>query len=187
MNTRHLLQAVVFASAMFAAAQSQSSAAKPAVPALPPLPTDANLYVRQVIQHELDEQEHDHRLWRFRIHKEGRNKKDDTPYSYDRDVIQTSEGEVSRPVLWNGQPVPLRPEYEKRMRQHFADQADRTKHVKREKTDEDKVRKLFGAAPDAFNFQYEGEEEGLVRLRFAPKPHYDAPTRELRIFRSLSG
>jgi hypothetical protein len=174
----------MFASAMLAAAQNQAPATSPALPALP---NNANEYVRQVIEHELDEQEHDHTLWRYYIHREGRNKKDQTPYSYDREVIQTNEGEISRPVLWNGQPVPLSPEYDKHMRQWLKDQAERAKHQKREKADEEKVRKLLGAGPDAFNFQYDGEEDGLVRLRFTPKPHYDAPTRELRIFRSLSG
>src|SRR5262249_34870244 len=143
--------------------------------------------VRQVIQHELDEQDHDHTLWRYHMHREGRNRKDNTPYSYDREGIQTNEGEVSRPVLWNGEPVTLQPEDHRRMRPFLKDQSERAKHQEREKADEDKVRKLLGAGPDAFNFQYDGEEDGLVRLRFTPRPHYDAPTRELRIFRSLSG
>src|SRR5262249_5624257 len=76
---------------------------------------------------------------------------------------------------------------DKHMRQWLKDHADRAKHQKREKADEEKVRKLLGAGPDAFNFKYDGEEDGLVRLKFTPKPHYEAPTRELRIFHSLSG
>ena len=46
---------------------------------------------------------------------------------------------------------------------------------------------MFKAIPDAFIFKYDGEENGQVRLAFFPNPHYDAPNRELQVFRSLSG
>ena len=46
---------------------------------------------------------------------------------------------------------------------------------------------MFKAIPDAFIFKYDGIENGLVRLTFFPNPNYDPPTRDLRVFRSLSG
>ena len=46
---------------------------------------------------------------------------------------------------------------------------------------------MFKAIPDAFIFKYEGVENGQVRLSFFPNPHYNAPTRELQVFRSMSG
>ena len=46
---------------------------------------------------------------------------------------------------------------------------------------------MFNAIPEAFIFKYEGAENGEVRLSFFPNPRYNAPTRELQVFRSLSG
>src|SRR5262249_45462146 len=67
------------------------------------------------------------------------------------------------------------------------DPSERAKRAKREKDDEDKLTQMFKALPDAFIFKYEGEENGQVRLSFFPNPHYNAPTRELQVFRSMSG
>jgi hypothetical protein len=46
---------------------------------------------------------------------------------------------------------------------------------------------MLKAIPDAFIFKYQGAENGQVSLTFFPNPHYDAPTRELQVFRSMSG
>src|SRR5215472_13229744 len=142
MNPRYLLQALVFSYAMLAAAAAQNQVSVPhsaagsqnqapaptqTAPALPPLPQDANQYVRQAIQHELAEQDRDHTHWRYHIHRE------DKKYSYDRDVIETREGEISRTLLWNGQPLTpeLRQKDDERMRQLLNDPAALAKHVKR--------------------------------------------------------
>ncbi len=168
-----------------AAAQNKPPAATtgPLEPAPTPLPQDANQYVHQAIQHELAEQDRDHTLWRYHLHRE------DKKYSYDRDVIETRQGEISRTVLSNGQPLTpeLRQKDDERMRQLLTDPAALAKHVKRGKDDDEKGHKMLGAVSDAFNFQYDGEEEGLVRLKFTPNPHYDAPNRELQVFHSLAG
>ncbi len=65
--------------------------------------------------------------------------------------------------------------------------SERAKRDKRAKEDEDKGVQMFKAIPDAFIFKYEGAENGQVRLSFFPNPHYNAPTRELQVFRSMSG
>ena len=73
------------------------------------------------------------------------------------------------------------------MKKLVEDPGERAKRAKREKDDEDKLMMMFKAIPDAFNFKYDGEENGQVRLAFSPNPHYDAPTRELQVFKSLAG
>lgn len=175
----------MFSCAILAAAtaQNQAPAPKPVTPTLPTLPPDANQYVRQAIQHELAEQDRDHTLWRYHVHRE------DKKNNYDRDVIETKYGEISRTLLWNGQPLTpeLRQKDDERMRQLLTDPAALAKHVKREKDDDEKARKMLDAVSDAFNFQYDGEEEGLVRLKFSPNPHYDPPNRELQVFHALAG
>ncbi len=187
MNLRHFFQTVIVSFAMLAVAAAQNkppaATAGALEPAPTPLPQDANQYVHQAIQHELAEQDRDHTLWRYHLHRE------DKKYNYDRDVIETRQGEISRTVLWNGQPLTpeLRQKDDGRMRQLLTDPGALAKHVKREKDDDEKAHKMLGAVSDAFNFQYDGEEEGLVRLKFTPNPHYDAPNRELQVFHSLGG
>ena len=150
---------------------------------LPPLPKDANQFVKDAIKHQQEADATDHTHWRYHIHRE------DEKGSQDRDVIDTKDGQIARTLLINGQP--LTPEQrsadELRMKKLVDDPSERAKRDKRAKEDEEKGMQMFKAIPDAFVFKYEGAENGQVRLSFFPNPHYDAPTRELQVFRSMSG
>jgi hypothetical protein len=186
MNPRTLLQAVVFLCATTVAIVPQSPA--PASHETPPLakaslPQDANQYIRQAILHEIAEEDRDQSHWRYRFHR------DDDRNNYDRDVIETKEGQLARTLLFAGRPLTAEQlqQDEDRMRKLVSDPEERAKRIKREKDDTEKARRLLKAIPDAFTFKYDGEEEGMVRLSFVPAPHYSAPTRELQVFRVLSG
>ena len=170
---------LVFAMAGFVPASSQS----PAQDTQPPLPQDATQYVRETIKHQMEADAADHTHWRYHIHKE------DDRGSQDRDVIDTKEGQIARTLLINGKPLTAeqRSADELRMKKLVEDPGERAKRDKRAKEDEDKGVQMFKAIPDAFIFKYEGAEEGQVRLSFFPNPHYNAPTRELQVFRSMSG
>src|SRR6478672_13296500 len=150
---------------------------------LPPLPKDANQLVKDVIKHQLEADAADHTHWRYHIHRE------DEKGSQDRDVIDTKDGQLARTLLINGQP--LTPEQraadEARMKKLVDDPGERAKRDKRAKEDEQKGVQMFNAIPEAFIFKYEGAENGQVRLSFFPNPHYNAPNRELQVFRSMSG
>ncbi len=174
--------AVIICSANLMFALQQSGAVGPESP-LPPLPSDANQYLREVVRHELAADETDHTHWRYRIHRE------DDRGSQDRDVIDTKDGQLARTLLINGKPLTpdQRAADEARMKKLVEDPAERAKREKRAKDDSDKLTMMFKAIPDAFIFKYDGEENGQVRLSFFPNPHYDAPNRELQVFRALSG
>jgi hypothetical protein len=150
---------------------------------LPPLPQDANQLVKDAIKHQLEADAADHTHWRYRIHRE------DEKGSQDRDVIDTKDGQIARTLLIDGKP--LTPEQrsadELRMKKLVEDPSERAKRDKRAKEDEDKLVQMLKAIPDAFIFKYEGAENGQVRLSFFPNPHYNAPNRELQVFRSMSG
>jgi hypothetical protein len=151
--------------------------------ALPPLPQDANEYVSQAIEHELAAQAADHVHWRYHYHRE------DEKNNTDRDVIETSEGSLARVLLLWGKPLTAeqRQQDEERMRKQVNDAAERARIAKRNKEDDEKVGKMLRAIPKALTFTYAGEENGLVKLDFVPNPHYDPPTMEQKIFRSLTG
>ena len=150
---------------------------------LPPLPKDANQLVRDAIKHQIEADAADHTHWRYHIHRE------DEKGSQDRDVIDTKDGQIARTLLINGQPLTpdQRTADEERMKKLVNDPSERAKRDKRAKDDEDKVAQMFKSIPDAFIFKYEGAENGQIRLSFFPNPHYSAPTRELQVFRSMSG
>src|SRR6478609_11740538 len=173
--------AMYLCSASLALALAQSHT--PASETQPSLPQDATQYARDIIQHQLQAEAADHTHWRYRIHRE------DEKGSQDRDVIDTKEGQIARTLLINGQPLTAdqRAADEARMKKLVEDAGERAKRDKRAKDDEEKGTQMLEAIPDAFIFKYEGAENGQVRLSFFPNPHYIAPTRELQVFRSLSG
>ncbi|HEX2327239.1 MAG TPA: hypothetical protein VHN74_00835 [Candidatus Angelobacter sp.] len=153
------------------------------VPPRPDLPKDATSYIRDIIKNEIDSDAKDHTLWRYRFHRE------DEKNNYDRDVVETREGQLARTLLIAGKPLTQdeRRKDEERMQKLVNSEEERAKRTKREKEDTDKAVQMLKAIPDAFVFKYAGEEAGLIRLSFFPNPHYDAPTRELQVFKSLSG
>jgi hypothetical protein len=165
---------------MFALQQGRAAGTESS---LAPLPPDANQYLKEIVKHELAADANDHSHWRYRIHRE------DDKGSQDRDVIETKDGQLARTLLINGKP--LTPEQrtadEARMKKLVDDASERAKREKRAKDDSDKLTMMFKAIPDAFIFKYEGEENGLVRLSFSPNPQYEAPNRELQVFRALTG
>jgi hypothetical protein len=183
MSSHRLLSfLLVLYSAIMVLAQPQGQGSvKEGLPA--PLPQDANEYVRAVVKHAMEADGADHSYWRYRIHRE------DERGSQDRDVIDTKDGQIARTLLINGLPLTAEQHAadEARMRKLVEDPAERAKRTKRAKDDEDKATQMFKAIPDAFIFKYDGEENGQVRLTFFPNPHYDAPNREMQVFRSLSG
>lgn len=168
----------LFSSAIFAAAQGSGTP-----DSLPQLPQDPGIYVRASIKHELACQDNDHSHWRYRFHRE------DEKYNYDRDVIDARDGEIARTILLNGLPLNAddRQRDEDRMKKLVDDPETRAKRDKRMKDDDAKARQMLQAIPDAFIFKYDGEENGMVRLTFTPNPHYVPPTRELQVFRAMTG
>src|SRR3981081_3761495 len=151
--------------------------------ALPPLPKDANQYVKDTIQYQIEAEADDHTRGRSHIHRE------DDKGAQDRDVIDTKDGQLARTLLINGQPLTAeqRAADEARMKKLVEDPSERAKRTKRAKDDEEKGLQMLKAIPDAFIFKYEGAENGQLILSFFPNPHYNAPTRELQVFRSMSG
>lgn len=187
-QSRHPASAQTHPSALSAQNQKPGTAtpeehAAPAKPQTPPLPTDATQFVREVIHHELEVEAQDHSHWRYRAHRE------DEKSNVDKDVIETRDGELTRTLLLWGRPLTAdeRQKDQERMQKLVSDPGERAKRARREKEDSDKGHEMFKAIPDAFIFKYDGIETGLVRLAFFPNPNYDAPTRELRVFRALSG
>jgi len=183
-----LLTAIVFLGGVSTLTFAQNPSAPreaqpPASAQLAGLPANPNDYVRKAIAHELEEQDHDHTLWRYHLHRE------DEKNNVDRDVIETHEGQLSRTLLLWGKPLSAaeRENDQARMQRQVNDPEERARHAKREKEDGAKARQMLQLIPEAFFFNYDGEGNGVVRLSFVPNPHFDPPNFESKVYRSLKG
>ena len=158
--------------------QPASPQASPAFPA-----TDPTKYVGEIVRRELEQEKQDHTHWRYRAHRE------DEKSNSDRDIVETKDGELARTLLLWGRPLTPeeRQKDNERMLKLVNDPDERAKRNKREREDSEKGHQMFRAIPDAFIFKYDGWDNGLLRLTFLPNPNYDPPTRELKVFRALSG
>src|SRR5215510_3279098 len=176
----HLRNGLLF---LLEALMAVSASDQKSAPAETQLHSDANQFVLEMVQRELDAENNDHSHWRYRLHKEDENN------AQDRDVIETKEGSLARTLLINGRP--LTPEQrqrdEERMKKLVDDPNERAKRERRAKQDEEKAKELLKAIPDAFVFKYAGMDGNLTLLTFSPSPHYSPPTRELMVYHAMTG
>src|SRR6267154_845867 len=151
--------------------------------ASPAPPADITNLVRDTINNELKAIDTDHSRWMYRLHRE------DDKGSTDREVVETTEGNLSKTLLFNGQPLNAeqREKDKQRMHELVNDPEARIRREKREKADAEKARQLLKGIPDAFIFTYDGMEDEMVRVAYRPNPHYDPPSREMTVYHAMSG
>lgn len=150
------------------------------------LPSSANELVRQAINNELKADHPNEHFW-FREHKQ-------TPTgSRVEQILETEDGDVGMQVSLND--VPLNQAQQKqeqaRLQKLMTDPTAQQKHKKSAQEDLDRVRKMLGALPDAFIYQYDGTQNSpngpLVRLRFEPNPNFKPQDRETQVYRGMRG
>lgn len=159
-------------------AAAQSSVAAPA--------ESAQELVRRVIAHELAEEAKP-------VPYICRLRREDPKGSWTRDILETRDGLVARLIASNGRPAT--PEERARDDQHLQrlleHPDEQRKRRERQQRDEEKVRAMIRAMPDAFFYDYDGSEPGprgdLVRLKFRRNPKFDPPTRETLVFKGMEG
>lgn len=165
--------------AAFVLAAALARAQQPAVP--------ANQLVREAANKELHATST--RTERFMYHL----RKVTPERTEDRQYVETERGTVGRLLLLNAKPLPpdLQAKEDARLQnlaQHPELQRDRER---KQKEDEQRVTKMVGALPDAFNYDYDGVESSpygeLIRLRFQPNPNFDPPSRELKVYQGMQG
>lgn len=139
--------------------------------------------VAQVMHNELNADLHDHSLWMYVCEKTDDNKK------VTRKVIETPKGDLSLTTAQGGHP--LSPEElkkeESQLDKLVHDPSALSKKQKDEHEDDAKARELMKMLPTAFIYQYEGQQDGIVRLSFRPNPQFNPPTREAKVFHAMAG
>jgi len=138
--------------------------------------------VREVVYNELHDHQR-HGYWRYWI--EHRTQKE----THLDEQIETADGPITRTALNNG--LPLNPEARQieqaRLYRLLTSPSEQARHRQEYTDDEKRIGRIVALLPDAFLYEYAGEENGCHRLRFRPNPDYPAHSIEARIFHAMSG
>jgi hypothetical protein len=113
--------------------------------------------------------------------------------------VETREGTAGVVIAYNGKPLtPEQRQAEEARSSRFVNNPEELKKKrKQEQEDEDRSMRIIRAIPDAFLFEYAGEESGstdlgkpgdsLVKLNFRPNPQYDPPSHVEQILTGMQG
>ncbi len=150
--------------------------------AQPPPSIPAGQLVREVVFNELNDH-HAHGYWRYWVlHNTPNGMRLD-------DQVETAQGPVTRLSLSNGQTPSVEAEQQEqaRLRRLLTSTDEQTKHLREYQEDENRIGRILALLPDAFLYEYDGDENGSHRLRFRPNPDYPAHSIEARIFHAMTG
>ncbi|MGA3262590.1 MAG: hypothetical protein ABSC47_00935 [Terracidiphilus sp.] len=161
-------------------ALAQGACCAPALESQQAVP--AGQLVREVVYNELNDHQ-GHGYWRYWIERH-------TPKETRlEDQIETAEGSIAHLSLRNGRPPSAEAQLEEqaRLQRLLTSPEEQAKHRREYEEDENRIGRILALLPDAFIYEYDGEENGCYRLRFRPNPEYPAHSIEARIFHAMSG
>lgn len=143
---------------------------------------DAGQLVREVIYNEQNDHQR-HAYWRYWVERRSPSGSSLT------EQVETADGPIARLTLVDGRALsPQAHEQEQERLQHLlSSPSEQARHLRQYDEDEERIGRILALLPDAFVYEYDGEENGCYRLRFHPNPNYTARTIEARIFHAMSG
>lgn len=103
--------------------------------------------------------------------------------------VDTIDGPLFRVLAINGAPLNpgQRQQDNARMDRLMHNSAEQLKAKVEHEDDELTLMKVLRLLPDAFIFDYDGNEGTLVRLKFHPNTNFNPPTYEARVVHALAG
>jgi hypothetical protein len=110
-----------------------------------------------------------------------------------KDVIDTRDGEVSRLIAINGQPLPAdrAAAEDQRLQQLKIDPSEEARHRKHQQEDQAHIDRLMRELPEAFRFTLIGPEDAPTgptwHYRFVPDPAFRPPDEESKMFYGMAG
>ena len=175
--------AVLLAMSSFALAAPQSGQQRSAFPSIPP-----QELVRRTVDNELKSGTDEHTRYMFKDRRQ-------TPDgSKTKMMVETEQGTVAYLIAINDKPLtPEQRQQENQRLQNLLSNADEQNRKKKaQQADSDRVQKMFRELPKAFIYKYDAVVPGKngeewVQLRFEPDPKYNPPSRELSVFKAMSG
>jgi hypothetical protein len=124
-----------------------------------------------------------------------RSRKQTPQGSQTRLYVETQEAMAGMTVAYNDQPLtPEQLQGEENRLSDLVSNPEQLKHKhSQEKENAEHTLRIVKALPDAFLYQYEGEENGaadghrIVRLKFRPNPSYQPPSRVEQVLVGMEG
>jgi hypothetical protein len=113
--------------------------------------------------------------------------------------VETKEATAGLVVAYNGKPLTpqQRQEEEARVERFIIHPEELKKKREQERASDERTLRIMRALPDAFLFEYAGEETGsagigragapLVKLKFQPNPRYEPPSRVEEVLTGMQG
>lgn len=145
-------------------------------------PEPAGQLIRETVYNELQDH-NNHGYWRYWI--EQRVQKDTRL----EEQVETADGPISRLIRTNGQPIDeqMRDEERARLQHMLSSPQEQASHRKDYFDDEKHAATVMQMLPDAYVFEYAGEENGCHHLRFRPSPSYTPHSVEGRVIHAMAG
>jgi hypothetical protein len=142
----------------------------------------AGQLVREVSYNELHDHER-HGYWRYWVEKRTEQ------CTRLEQQIETSEGTLARLMLADGRPLNEHTRHEEQARLDKLMNSPREQASQRQAfaEDEKRIATVLTLMPDAFLYEYAGDENGRHRLRYRPNPSYVPKSMEARVVHAMSG
>lgn len=155
-----------------ASAQSRSAAQLP--------PADL---VKAVIHSELNPSDVIDIRWKYLLNKEVDGKQET------REVVETKSGSLDRLIAIAGRPLSDAQQHDETERilrlSHNSEEQRKLEQTR--KKDAEQCNSFLQMVPDAFVFEYAGEDGDLIKLTFKPNPRFQPPSREGKVLHEMAG
>ena len=168
--------------------QSSSAPSQPKAPQVEPVEL-----VRKAVKNELDANQGVPEHFMFR------GIKTTSKGSTTRLYAETKEGSAGLIIAYDGKPLtPDQQQAEQARLDHYIHNPEELRKKRAQEREEaDRTTRIMRALPDAFLYEYAGEETGtagigrtgnpLVRLKFRPNPKYEPPSRVEEVLTGMKG
>jgi hypothetical protein len=150
-------------------------------------PTPAQLpaaeLVKSVIHNELHPPANSEVRWKYRLEKESDGKHET------RAVIETKDGSLYRLLAVAGKPLSAADESSEaaRILRFSQNSEEQRKAEQARRKDMEQCNTFLQMIPDAFVFEYAGQNSNSTKLTFKPNPRFRPPSREGKVLQQMAG
>jgi hypothetical protein len=141
---------------------------------------DAKAIAQQAVTTELAADDADHSHW---LYLDVDRKPNSSTKQW---VAETSNGDMKRILDKNGRPLSQQ-EQLSRMQDFARNAGAQAKQRKSSQHDDQQARQMLTMLPQAFIWTTVGDQNGKTVLHFTPDPHFNAPSRQARVFAAMEG